>query len=140
MFDFGGRYTEILVLVVVAIIVIGPKDLPIVLRKFGQFMNKIRGMAREFQGHVDVAMKDAGMADIKKDLQGMSSGISGALSAPQTSVPVSSNIAPAMPQLPDTPASYPSQSDFSTYFGTNPVEGETWVAGSRVAPGTPPAP
>jgi sec-independent protein translocase protein TatB len=140
MFDFGGRYTEILVLVVVAIIVIGPKDLPIVLRKFGQFMNKVRGMAREFQGHVDVAMKDAGMADIKKDLAGMSSGISGALAAPQTTTPVSSNIAPTMPQLSETPSSFAAQSDFSTYFGSSSNEGETWVAGRRVTAGATPTP
>ena len=130
MFDFGGRYTEILVLVVVAIIVIGPKDLPIVLRKFGQFMNKMRGMAREFQGHVDVAMKDAGLENIKKDLQGMSSGISGAISGPQNTTPVSASIAPSMPQLPEPPS--PSLNDFNTYFGTNPAKGETWVAGRRV--------
>ena len=136
MFDFGGRYTEILVLVVVAIIVIGPKDLPIVLRKIGQFMNKMRGMAREFQGHVDVAMKDAGMADIKKDLQGLGSGISGAIATPQNTTPVSPSIAPSMPQLPDYPAASSSSStpDFNTYFGTSPLAGETWVQGRRVEP------
>jgi Tat protein translocase TatB subunit len=132
MFDFGGRYTEILVLVVVAIIVIGPKDLPVVLRKVGQFMNKMRSMAREFQGHVDVAMKDAGMDSIKQDLQGLSSGISGAISAPQNTTPVAPGIAPVMQQLPEISAPSTSQSDFSTYFGTNPAKGETWVAGRRV--------
>jgi hypothetical protein len=34
-------------------------------------MTKARGMAREFQGHVDSAMKDAGLEDVKKDLQGL---------------------------------------------------------------------
>lgn len=139
MFDFGGRYTEILVLVVVAIIVIGPKDLPIVLRKFGQFMNKMRSMAREFQGHVDVAMKDAGMESIKKDLQGMSSGISGALAAPQSisaTTAVEPAAAPMMPQL----SSVSPSSDFTTYFGTSPQPGETWVAGRRVGSGASSAP
>ncbi len=140
MFDFGGRYTEILVLVVVAIIVIGPKDLPIVLRKLGQFMNKMRSMAREFQGHVDVAMKDAGMESIKKDLQGISGGISGAIAAPQTTsatTPVEASAAPLMPQLPSVSSSF---SDFSTYFGTKPQDGETWVAGKRVGPEASPQP
>lgn len=144
MFDFGGRYTEILILVVVAIIVIGPKDLPIVLRKIGQFMNKMRGMAREFQGHVDVAMKDAGMADIKKDLQGLGTGISGAIAAPQNTTPVSASIAPSMPQLPEAQpfatATFLSTSDFSAYFGTSPVAGETWVQGRRIGPGVQPSP
>jgi sec-independent protein translocase protein TatB len=71
MFDFGVGYSELFVLALVAIIVIGPKDLPKVLRTFGQMMTKMRGMAREFQGHVDVAMKDAGVADLKKDMQSL---------------------------------------------------------------------
>jgi Tat protein translocase TatB subunit len=69
MFEFGVGYSELFVLAIIAVIVIGPKDLPVVLRKFGQVMQKVRGMAREFQGHVDVAMKEAGVADLKKDLK-----------------------------------------------------------------------
>ena len=68
MFDFGVGYTELFVLALVAVIVIGPKDLPRVLRTFGQFMQKARGMAREFQGHVDAAMKETGVAELKKDI------------------------------------------------------------------------
>ncbi len=139
MFDFGGRYSELMVLLVVAIVFIRPKDLPVVLRKLGQFMNKIRGMAREFQGHVDVAMKDAGMADIKNDLQGLGSGLSGALAAPQPTppvTPVTPTIAPALPQF----SSFSAASDFSDYFGSNPKAGETWVAGRRISPATSPAP
>jgi sec-independent protein translocase protein TatB len=59
------------VLALIAVIVIGPKDLPKMLRAFGKMMTKARGMAREFQGHVDSAMKDAGLDDVKKDLQGL---------------------------------------------------------------------
>ncbi|MEI2806715.1 MAG: Sec-independent protein translocase protein TatB [Albidovulum sp.] len=69
MFDFGVGYSELFVIAVVAVIVIGPKDLPRVLRTFGQFMNKARRMAGEFQGHVDAAMKDAGVADVRKDIR-----------------------------------------------------------------------
>ena len=71
MFDFGVGYSELFVLALIAVIVIGPKDLPKVLRSFGRIMTKMRGMAREFQGHVDSAMKDAGLEDVKKDLQGL---------------------------------------------------------------------
>jgi sec-independent protein translocase protein TatB len=73
MFDFGVGYSEMFVLALIAVIVIGPKDLPKVLRAFGRMMTKMRGMAREFQGHVDSAMKDAGLEDVKKDLQGLKS-------------------------------------------------------------------
>jgi sec-independent protein translocase protein TatB len=69
MFDFGIGYTELFVIAVVAIIVIGPKDLPKVLRAFGRTMNKMRGMAREFQGHMDAAMREAGLDEVKKEVQ-----------------------------------------------------------------------
>jgi sec-independent protein translocase protein TatB len=67
MFDFGFGYTEMFVIAVVAIIVIGPKDLPRVLRAFGKTVAKMRGMAREFQGHLDSAMKEAGIDEVKKE-------------------------------------------------------------------------
>ncbi len=67
MFDFGIGYTEMFVVAVVAIIVIGPKDLPRVLRAFGKTVAKMRGMAREFQGHLDSAMKEAGIDEVKKE-------------------------------------------------------------------------
>jgi sec-independent protein translocase protein TatB len=71
MFDFGIGYTEIMVIALVAIIVIGPKDLPKVLRAFGRTMQKVRGMAREFQGHLDQAMREAGVDDIKKEINNL---------------------------------------------------------------------
>src|SRR5262249_26536601 len=71
MFDFGVGYTEMMVIAVVAIIVIGPKDLPRVLRGLGRMMTKARGMAREFQGHMDAAMKEAGLDEVKRDLQSL---------------------------------------------------------------------
>ena len=67
MFDFGFGYTEMFVVAVVAIIVIGPKDLPRVLRALGKSVAKMRGMAREFQGHLDSAMKDVGIDEVKKE-------------------------------------------------------------------------
>ena len=67
MFDFGIGYTELFVVAVVAIIVIGPKDLPKVLRALGKTVAKMRGMAREFQGHLDQAMKETGFDEVKKE-------------------------------------------------------------------------
>src|ERR1700759_1665524 len=64
MFDIGWR--EILVIAVVALVVIGPKELPGVLRMVGQWMGKARKMAAEFQGQFQEAMREAEMADIKK--------------------------------------------------------------------------
>ncbi len=67
MFDFGVGYTEMFVVALVAIIVIGPKDLPKVLRALGKTVAKMRGMAREFQGHLDSAMKETGFDEVKKE-------------------------------------------------------------------------
>ena len=64
MFDIG--WSELVVIAVVALIAIGPKELPAVLRTVGQYMGKIRRMASEFQGQFQEAMREAEMADLKK--------------------------------------------------------------------------
>jgi len=55
-----------MVIAVVALIAIGPKELPGVLRSVGQWIAKARKMAAEFQGQFQEAMREAEMADIKK--------------------------------------------------------------------------
>jgi sec-independent protein translocase protein TatB len=64
MFDIG--WSELVVIAVVALIAIGPKELPGVLRMVGQWMGKARKMAAEFQGQFQEAMREAEMADVKK--------------------------------------------------------------------------
>jgi sec-independent protein translocase protein TatB len=69
MFDIG--WSELVVIAVVALIAIGPKELPGVLRMVGQYMGKIRRMASEFQGQFQEAMREAEMADLKKSVDEM---------------------------------------------------------------------
>lgn len=64
MFDIG--WSELIIVAVVALIAIGPKELPGVLRMVGQWMGKVRRMAAEFQGQFNEAMREAEMADVKK--------------------------------------------------------------------------
>ena len=64
MFDIG--WSELVLIGVVALIAIGPKELPGVLRMVGQWMGKARKMAAEFQGQFQEAMREAEMADLKK--------------------------------------------------------------------------
>ena len=71
MFDFGIGTSELLVIAIVALIVIGPKDLPKVLRTIGQFTTKMRSLAREFQRHLDEASREAGLDEVKKDVNKM---------------------------------------------------------------------
>lgn len=73
MFDFGIGGSELLVVAVIAIIVIGPKDLPKVLRAVGKTLAGLRGMASEFQGQLDSAMKDTGLDEIKREVSGLKS-------------------------------------------------------------------
>src|SRR5579875_2779542 len=66
MFDIDSG--KLLIVAVLALIVIGPKELPRVLRQVGQSVGKLRRMAGEFQGQFMDAMKEADLADIRKDL------------------------------------------------------------------------
>ena len=104
MFDFGVGYSEMFLIAVVAVIVIGPKDLPRVLRAFGKTVAKLRGMAREFQGHLDGALREAGLDDLKKEMQGLK------------------NIGSLEPSKSMAPAKAPDN-EFAKYFGDAPTGG-----------------
>ena len=67
MFDLG--WTELLLIGIVALIVVGPKELPVLFRKAGQFVGKIRGMAREFSRAMNNAADDAGVGDISSTIR-----------------------------------------------------------------------
>jgi len=69
MFDIG--WGELLVIGVVALVAIGPKELPGALRTLGQWMGKLRRMASEFQGQFHEAMREAELADLKKQVDEM---------------------------------------------------------------------
>jgi sec-independent protein translocase protein TatB len=69
MFDIG--WGKLVIIAVIALVVIGPKELPAVLRTLGQWMTKIRRMAAEFQGQFQEAMREAEMADLKKHVDSL---------------------------------------------------------------------
>jgi len=64
MFDIA--WSELGVIAVVALLVIGPKDLPKVLRSIGQWTSKARAMAREFQSGIDDMVREAELDDLRK--------------------------------------------------------------------------
>jgi sec-independent protein translocase protein TatB len=65
MLDIG--WSELLLVAVVAIVVIGPKDLPDALRALGRTLTKVRRMAGEFQGQFNAALREANLEDVKKE-------------------------------------------------------------------------
>jgi sec-independent protein translocase protein TatB len=73
MFDIS--WTEFLLIGAVALVVIGPKELPGVMRSLGQWTRKLRGMAADFQNQFQEAMREAEMADLKKQVDDMAQDI-----------------------------------------------------------------
>jgi sec-independent protein translocase protein TatB len=64
MFDIG--YSELLVIAIVALVVIGPKDLPRVMRTVGQWVGRARGMARHFRSGIDTMMREAELEEMEQ--------------------------------------------------------------------------
>ncbi len=73
MFDMS--WGEVMVIGAVALIVIGPKDLPKALRTVGQMVGKIRRMAADFQGQFNEAMREAELDEVKRQIQGVNDSV-----------------------------------------------------------------
>jgi sec-independent protein translocase protein TatB len=69
MFDIG--WSELMVIAVVAIVVIGPKDLPKAMRTVGRWSGKMRRMARDFQNQFNEALREAELDEVKKEVQSL---------------------------------------------------------------------
>ena len=67
MFDLG--LTELLLIGIVALIIVGPKDLPVLFRRVGEFVGRMKGMAREFTSAMNDAADEAGVNDVAKTMR-----------------------------------------------------------------------
>ncbi len=67
MFDIG--WSEMAIIVAVALFVIGPRDLPKALRTIGRYAGKVRAMAREFQSSIDEAVRDSELEEVKNQIE-----------------------------------------------------------------------
>ena len=63
---FGVDTSELLLIAVIALVFIGPKDLPRVMRTAGQWIGKVRGMARHFTSGVETMMREAELEEMEK--------------------------------------------------------------------------
>ena len=77
MFDIGGG--ELVVIGIVALVAIGPKELPTVLRTVGRYMGKVKRMSAEFQGQFQEALREAELHDLKKQADDIASTVSGSV-------------------------------------------------------------
>lgn len=120
MFDVG--WGELFLIGIVALIVVGPKDLPGLFRTLGQFTGRARMMARDFQRTLEQAADEAGVSEVQKTLRGVDQSLSSASDAarrfadrkiggldpeadpaPKPVVKAPATVSPA-PPLPDAPA------------------------------------
>ena len=150
MFDIG--WSEFVVIAVVALIAIGPKELPGVLRMVGPWMAKARKMAAEFQGQFQEAMREAEMADLKKSFDevkeaatGFASGnimtslqkdVSAALNIDDIDKPAAGADAPATPNI-DAPATSSPESSVDTPAASQPLAITPQDQPQPVAPDAP---
>lgn len=117
MFDFS--WSEIMLIGAVALIVIGPKDLPRVLRTAGQWARKARAISREFQSTVEQMIREAELDDVKKELDKATSidlesefqktidptgSLAEHLAPPELPSPAESPSPPELPAPPERPA------------------------------------
>ncbi len=77
MFDLG--LAELLVIGIVALIVIGPKDLPMVFRQVGRFVGKAKGMAREFSSAMNQAADESGVRDLQQTIRSATNPVGSAM-------------------------------------------------------------
>lgn len=115
MFDLS--WGKLVIIGVVALLVIGPKELPGVLRQLGQAMAKIRRMAAEFQGQFNEAMREAEMADLKKQFDETTSGLQSAVSGMASSLDPT-GIKTDLEKMINEPAKDPMQLDSSAATST----------------------
>ncbi|CAN7359723.1 Sec-independent protein translocase protein TatB [Phenylobacterium sp. LjRoot219] len=66
-----GRALEFLLAAVVALVVVGPKDLPVLMRKLGQFLGKMRAMAAEFRASFDEMARQSELDELRKEVEAM---------------------------------------------------------------------
>jgi sec-independent protein translocase protein TatB len=84
MFDITS--SKLLLLAIVALLVIGPKDFPVLLRTIGKYMGIIRGHAREFRAQFDEAMRESELAQMRKDMESFAQETEASLNTTKASV------------------------------------------------------
>jgi sec-independent protein translocase protein TatB len=121
---FGIDSGELLIIAVVALVVIGPKDLPRVMRGIGNFVGKARGMARHFRSGVDNMIRESELADMEKKWRADNERIMREHPLLPTPAEPEGKAAPEGKPAPAGKESWPAKDD---WFGTDAAPmGEPW--------------
>jgi len=115
MFDIG--WSELLILGVVTLIFVGPKELPVFLRTIGKYVGMLKSQAAEFRAHFDAAMREAEIDQLKKDVENAGREVTSTIRDAEQSVRSEMDVAR---REFDTAASMVSTPDFSA-SATPPV-------------------
>jgi sec-independent protein translocase protein TatB len=128
MFDIG--WSEIIVIAVVAIVVVGPKELPRMLRSFGKTMGQVRKMSNDFKRQFDEALREAergaGLEDTKKQLQAMAKPLTDVrkdLDATMRSATAQMTPKPTPSPTPDKPDAMPHAAEPAKTGAATPAHG-----------------
>ncbi len=114
MFDIG--WSELLVIAVVAIVVVGPKDLPKLMRSVGHYAGKLRRAASDFQRQFEEAMRESEVEEVKRAIESvraetpsldLKAPIDKPVMLPKPAIDAED--APAKPKPPAKPASKPRE-------------------------------
>src|SRR5947209_10725024 len=147
MFDFA--WSELALIAVVALVVIGPKDLPRVMRTVGQWTRRARAIAREFQGSLDQMVREAELDEVKRHIDRASSfnfeneirqsvdptgDLQRSLSDPVMSNPLADPVKPVeRAELEAAPAAVAEATQLSLPMDTEKLEAKPAAVGSEPA-------
>jgi sec-independent protein translocase protein TatB len=141
---FGVDSSELLIIAVVALVVIGPKDLPRVMRTIGHWVGQARGMARHFRSGVDTMIREAELEDMEKKWKGDNERIMREhpmpVAEPEWAKPVADELG-FDDAAPVKPKALPKPRTASARSGSRPKPPPASMTASRPAPSAaPPAP
>ena len=125
MFDIG--WSEILVIAVVAVVVVGPKELPRMLRSFGKTMGTVRRMSNDFKRQFDDALREAereaGLEDTKKQFQSMTKPLADIRKDFDATMQQASSTAPKPSRAPDKPVEKTHEAEPAKTGAATPAHG-----------------